>query len=122
MDNDKYEVGLQRMRELMGDRADLVVEKLKKISPDFARYTVEFPYGEIGNRKIFSNKEREMAIVACLIARGNTGSPLRSHLTAMLKVGWTKEEVIELILLLTVYAGFPAAVDAINVFSEIIES
>ena len=30
MDNDKYEVGLQRMRELMGDRADLVVEKLKK--------------------------------------------------------------------------------------------
>ena len=120
MPTTKYQSGLDRMRELMGDRADLVVENLQKISPDFARYAVEFPYGEIGSRKILTDKERELAIVSCLIARGNTGSPLKSHLTAMLKVGWRKEEVIELIILLAVYAGFPASAEAITVLSDII--
>lgn len=117
----KYQSGFDRMRELMGDQADLAIKDLQKISPDLARYAVEFTYGKIGSRKILTDKERELAIVSCLIARGNTGSPLRSHLTAMLKVGWHKKEIIELFILLAVYAGFPASVEAIAVLSDVIK-
>ena len=93
----------------------------EKISPDFANYVLEFAYGDLYCRNGFSDKYREIAAVSCLIGQGNTGLPLKAHLNGMLNVGWTKNEIIELIIFLVAYSGFPACVDAIKTFMEIVE-
>ncbi len=40
----------------------------------------------------------------------------------MLNVGWRKEGVIELIIFLTGYSGFPSTVEAIKVAQEVFDS
>lgn len=118
---DKYQIGLERMHELLGERAGDVVATLTKISPDVARYVVEFSYGDIGARKILDDKMREAIIVSSLITQGISGSPLRSHLIAMRNVGWSKADIIEVFILLIAYVGFPAVVNSITVLSEVFE-
>ena len=117
----KRESGKQRINEILGEKSEQIISMFEKISPDFANYILEFAYGDLYSRKGFSDKYRELAAVACLIGQGNTGIPLKAHLTAMLNVGWKKEDIIELFIFLVGYVGFPACVEAITVFKQIIE-
>ena len=116
----KKELGQQRMKEILGVKAPDIIANLEKISPDFANYIVEFAYGDLYMRTGLSDKYRELAAVSCMIGQGTLGPPFRSHMHAMLNVGWKKEEVIEFIISLIGFAGFPACVNAINVFGEVV--
>lgn len=117
----KREIGKQRIKEIIGARSENIIKILATVSPDFANYVVDFAYGDLYSRKGFSDKNRELAAVACLIGQGNTGIPLKAHLNGMLNVGWTKEEIIELVIFLVGYAGFPSCVDAIATLKQVIE-
>ena len=118
----KHEIGLKRIQEILGSNSLELLENFKKISPDFANYIVEFGYGELYKRKGFSDKSRELAAVSNLIGQGNTGLPLKAHINGMLNVGWTKPEIIELIIFLVGYSGFPNAVEAIKTAQEVFNS
>jgi 4-carboxymuconolactone decarboxylase len=116
----KHEIGKKRIREIIGDKAESMIQMFEAISPDFSNYIVDFAYGDLYTRDGFSDKYRELAAVSCLIGQGNIGLPLKAHLVGMLNVGWTKEEIIELLIFLIGYKGFPDCVNAILVFKEII--
>lgn len=117
----KHELGKQRIKEILGVQSENIIKNFEAVSPDFANYVVEFAYGDLYARNGFSDKYRELSAVACLIGQGNTGLPLKAHLKGMLNVGWKKEEIIELFIFLTGYAGFPSCVDALMTFKQIIE-
>lgn len=117
----KYEQGQARIQDVIGDKYKAIIENLSSVSPDFANYVMEFVYGDVYSRPGFSDKNRELAAVACMIGQGNTGLPLKAHMQAMLNVGWKKEEVIELINFLSVYAGFPSCVDALLLLKDVTE-
>lgn len=117
----KNEIGKQRIKEIIGEKSDDIVKMFESVSPDFANYVVDFAYGDLYTRKGFTDKYRELAAVSCLIGQGNTGLPLKAHLNGMLNVGWTKEEVIELLIFLVGYAGFPPCVEAMMALKQIIE-
>jgi 4-carboxymuconolactone decarboxylase len=63
-----------------------------------------------------------MAVVAALTALGNAAPQLRVHIHGALNVGVTREEVVEIIMMMAVYAGFPAALNGMaaakDVFAE----
>lgn len=118
----KYEIGLKRLQDILGVNAIETVKKFEEISPDFANYVVEFAYGDLYERKGIEDKTREVAAVACLIGQGNTGFPLQAHLKGMLNVGWSKSEIIEVLLFLVAYVGFPTIVDSLNIVKEIFEN
>lgn len=117
----KYEIGLKRIQEIIGPNALGLLENFKAVSPDFANYIIEFGYGDLYDRKGFDDKSRELAAVSNLIGQGNTGLPLKAHIGGMLNVGWTKAEIIELIIFLTGYSGFPNAVEAIKTAKEVFD-
>lgn len=117
----KYEIGKQRIKDILGDRAENIIKMFETVSPDFAHYVLDFAYGDLYARKGLTDKTRELAAVACLIGQGNTGLPLKAHLVGMLNVGWTKDEIIELLIFLVGYAGFPSCVDAIITLKQITE-
>ena len=107
------------MKRMLGDKAATGFGQwVEKVCPYYTKYTEEFCFGELHSRGVLSDKEREIAIVACLIGQRNCGTPLKLHLRGMLNVGWSKEQVKELVLLLIAYAGFPDTVGALGVLKR----
>jgi 4-carboxymuconolactone decarboxylase len=83
------------------------------IAPDFAQYLIEFPFGDIYSRPGLDLKSREIATIAALTALGNAQPQLKVHIHGALNVGCTRVEVIEVMMQMAVYAGFPAALNGI---------
>jgi 4-carboxymuconolactone decarboxylase len=111
----RYEQGLAKLREIDGAAGVRVVDSLRDIAPDFARYLIEFPFGDIYSRPGLDLKSREIAVVAALSALGNAAPQLEVHIQGALNVGVTRSEIVEVIMQMTVYAGFPAALNALTV-------
>lgn len=122
MTSSRYEAGLARLSEIDGAAGENVIKALADIAPDLGRYVIEFGFGDIYNRPGLSLKSRELATVAALTALGHAQPQLAVHLLAALNVGCTREEIIEVIIQMALYAGFPAALNAMftakTVFAE----
>ena len=119
MDKDRYERGMRKLKEIDGEAGEKVIESLKDIAPDLARYTIEFPFGDIYSRPGLDLKSREIAVVAALTALGNAAPQLKVHIHGALNVGCSREEVVEIIIQMAVYAGFPAALNGMNAAKEV---
>jgi 4-carboxymuconolactone decarboxylase len=121
-DKERFIRGWEKLKEIDGEAGERVIESLKNIAPDLGRYTIEYPFGDIYNRQGLDLKSREIATVAALSAMGNAEPQLRVHINAALNVGCTPEEIVEIIIQMSVYAGFPAALNAASaakiVFAE----
>ncbi|HEY7164548.1 MAG TPA: carboxymuconolactone decarboxylase family protein, partial [Candidatus Binatia bacterium] len=111
MDNDRSRRGWEKLKEVNEEAGRQVLESLKDVAPDFANYLLEFPFGDIYSRPGLDLKSREIAVIAALTAMGNAAPQLKAHIDGALNVGCTREEVIEVIMQMAVYAGFPAALN-----------
>lgn len=117
--NQRYQRGLEKLHEIDGDAGQRVIDSLQDIAPDFARYLIEFPFGDIYSRPGLDLKSREIAVVAALTAMGNAAPQLKVHLQAALNVGVSREEIVETIMQMAVYAGFPAALNGLAAAQEV---
>jgi 4-carboxymuconolactone decarboxylase len=121
IDTSRYERGWKKLREIDGKAGERVIQDLQSIAPDFARYLIEFPFGDIYSRPGLDLKSREIAAVAVMTALGNTQTQLKVHIHAALNVGCTPEEIVEVIMQTAVYAGFPSALNAMSVAKEVFQ-
>ena len=115
----RYARGWEKLREIDGQAGERVVDALSDIAPDFAKYLIEFPFGDIYSRPQLDLKTREMGVVAALTALGNAAPQLKVHIHGALNVGCTREEVVEIIMQMAVYAGFPAALNGLFAAKEV---
>lgn len=120
-DESRYQRGLAKLKEIDGEAGERVVESLAGIAPDFARNLVEFPFGDIYSRPGLDLKSREIAVVAALTALGNAAPQLKVHVHGALNVGASRTEIVETIMQMAVYAGFPAALNGLAVAREVFE-
>lgn len=84
---------------------------------DYARILVDWSAAsvwEVWGRPGLEIKYRSAATVAVLVTTGRLDL-LRFHLRGALRLGFTVEELAELILQIGIYAGTPAASDAMSV-------
>jgi len=101
--------GLELLEELHGGHAGAaMVAELKEVCPDFADMTIEWAIGGVMARPGLDLVTRELILVASCVTLGHAVPQLRAHAEAALKVGATKEQIVETILQLTFYAGGPA--------------
>ena len=119
---DRYSAGWEKLKEIDGKAGENLIENLKDIAPDLARYTIEFPFGDILSRPGIDLKSREIATIAALTALGNAAPQLKVHINAALNVGCTKEEIVEIIIQMAVYAGFPAALNGMTTAKEVFKN
>jgi 4-carboxymuconolactone decarboxylase len=118
-DSSRYARGWEKLREIDGAAGERVVASLADIAPDFARYLIEFPFGDIYSRPQLDLKSREIGVVAALTAMGNAAPQLKVHIHGALNVGCTRDEVVEIIMQMAVYAGFPAALNGLFAAKEV---
>jgi 4-carboxymuconolactone decarboxylase len=121
MISDRYDRGLAKLKEIDAEAGERVIEGLKDISPDFARYLIEFPFGDIYTRRGLDLKSREIATVAALVAMGNASPQLKVHIHGALNVGCSQIEIIEVIIQMAVIAGFPAALNGLSAAREVFD-
>lgn len=119
MKSERYTRGWEKLKEIDGQAGERVIEALKDIAPDLADYIIEFPFGDVYSRGILSLKEREIATVAALAALGNAQPQLEVHIHGALNVGCTRQEIVEIMIQMAVYAGFPAALNGIFAAKEV---
>lgn len=119
MISERYTIGREMLQRVDGKGGDAVVNSLKDIAPDFARYLIEFPFGDIYARPGLDLRSREIATIAALTALGNAAPQLKVHIAAGLNVGLTQEEITEVIMQMAVYAGFPAALNGLFAAKEV---
>ncbi|WP_026072898.1 carboxymuconolactone decarboxylase family protein [Nodosilinea nodulosa] len=119
MDSPRYTRGQDALSRIHGHIGEGVMAALGDIAPDFARLIIEFPYGDIYSRAGLSPRERQIATIASLVTLGNAPAELKAHIQGSLNVGCTREEIVEVIMQMAVYAGFPAAVNALMVAKDV---
>jgi 4-carboxymuconolactone decarboxylase len=90
------------------------VAKLAEFAPDFADMLVEFAYGDVYARPGLDPKSRQIATIAALTTLGGADHELEIHIRSAVQVGCTKAEIIEVIMQMAVYAGFPRALSALG--------
>lgn len=117
----RYERGLAMMRKMFGPGIDSALKSLEAASPHLARCLVEFPFADVYTRPALDLKTREMLTVAALIVLGYPQAELKDHIRGALNVGCTPNQILEIILQMAVYAGFPAALEAGRTASSVFE-
>lgn len=117
--SERYERGIKTLGKITGASGAQVVEGVKEIAPDLANWTIEFAYGDVLSRPALDLRSREFATLAALTAMGSYPSLLKVHVNAALRVGCKPEEIVEVILQMSVYAGFPASITGINIAKEV---
>ncbi|MGH6891258.1 MAG: carboxymuconolactone decarboxylase family protein [Dongiaceae bacterium] len=114
----RHERGLARLRALDGSGMEQGIAGLGEIAPDFPDLVIEFAFGDVLARPGLDIRTRQIATVAALTALGTAGPQLRAHIAASLRVGVTREEIVEAIMQMAVYAGFPAALNGLAAARE----
>lgn len=114
-DLSRFTMGLAKLAEVDGTVGEDVVAPLG----DLGRYIVEFAFGDIYRREGLGLREREIATVAMLTVLGRE-TQLRVHINAALNVGLSAGEIEEVIIQTVPYAGFPTAINAVNLLKSVV--
>ncbi|MFA4860834.1 carboxymuconolactone decarboxylase family protein [Methanoregula sp.] len=115
----RYERGKKLLSQIAPDQERVLKETFDPVNPDITRYVIEFGYGDIYARGILPIRNRQVATIAALAAKGTAPSQLRFHIGGGLRAGLSEEEIIEIMLLISIYAGFPAALNGILATREV---
>ena len=118
----RLERGKRALAEIDGEAGGAVIAALADIAPDFADYLFEFPFGDIYSRPGLDLRAREIATIAALAAMGNAAPQLKVHIRAGLRVGLSREEIVEILMQMAVYAGFPAALNGLFAAKDVFAS
>lgn len=111
--------GISKLGEIMGEQAAKgAYEQIRKFDEGFAELVVGTTFGEVWARPGLPTKLRSLATVAGLIVLGR-GPELRAHIQGALRVGWTPEELKEVIIHMSQYGGMPTTIEAMRIFEEV---
>lgn len=118
-DQDMYQKGMAIRKQMYG--AD-VVERRMAAAGEFGaplqKMINQFAYGEVWGREAMSHKMRSLMVLAMMCA-ANRPHELRIHLRGALKNGCSKDEIREVLLMVAIYCGIPASLDAHNMAQEV---
>ena len=118
----RYQKGLELLRQMLGEKtAEETRKRWQKLSPDFERYVLEFLSGEIWSRPGLPLKIKSLCTISALAALGRSQG-LELNIRMALKNGATREEIIETLLQIAPYAGFPAAWEGLQIAERVFES
>ena len=117
--DERFANGMELFRELHPEAADRLVATVGETAPELMRLVAEVPFGDLYPRTDLSKRERQIATVACLASLGSASQQLAIHIAIARQLGIERSELVELFTQLAVYAGFPYAINAVLVASEV---
>lgn len=117
MAKDRYQQGLDKLKELSPTGDMDIGEGFKDIAPDLSRMVVEFAFGDVYSRPGLDNKQKVMTTITALVAQGKP--QIEMHIKTGLTVGLTPDEIVGCIMHLIPYTGFPSVLNALKVAQKV---
>ncbi len=115
------ERGERLLRHVDGDKvADNLLRAYEDVAPDFTRYLVEFAFGEIYARP-GDLRHRELIAISSLATMGGCDPQLETHVHGAFNAGLTESEIVEAVMTLIPYIGFPRALNAMAIVKRVVE-
>ncbi|MCL5425297.1 carboxymuconolactone decarboxylase family protein [Halomonas sp. NPDC076908] len=115
----RSERGAEVIRSLNQGENQPNLEAMREEFPFLAEATEAYALGDVWSRPGLDNRTRQLAAVAAMAALGEVGM-MRVHADYALNIGVSEEELKEIVYLITVPAGFPRAIAASQVLSELL--
>jgi 4-carboxymuconolactone decarboxylase len=120
---DRYEIGIESMREHLGKDADKYVDAIRDVAPLFAKINVECAFGDVYGdpNSVLDQKQKELCTIAALTVQGFSLPQLKLHIGCALNCGANMKEIVEVITQMILYGGFPCATNAILTAKAVFE-
>jgi 4-carboxymuconolactone decarboxylase len=120
-DEDPYEAGMRVRREVLGDEhVDRAVAATTDLDADFQRYITTSAWGSLWARDDRLDRRTRSCVTIALLTALRAEHELGMHIRAGLRNGLAPEEITEVILHTSAYAGIPAANTAMAVAKEVL--
>jgi 4-carboxymuconolactone decarboxylase len=117
---EQHDRGLALRTELFGREA---VEQRMAAFGEFGKPLQHiinaYAYGDVWQRSALPPATKSLAMIAMMAGAGHPNE-LRVHLKGALKNGCSVEQIQEILLLVTMYCGIPAANEAHRVAAEVL--
>jgi 4-carboxymuconolactone decarboxylase len=105
---DRRRRGAELLQAMLGaEQAKRMRQAWREVCPDFEAYVIEFLSGEVWSRPGLDRRTRSLVTIAALAALGRALG-LELNIRMALNNGATRQDVIETLLHIAPYAGFPA--------------
>ena len=115
-----HERGLQLRIDMFGREAvDKRMGAFGEFGKPLQHIINAYAYGDVWQRSALPPGVKSLAMVAMMAAAGHPNE-LRVHLKGALKNGCTAEQIQEVLLLLAMYCGIPAANEAHRIAVEVL--
>ncbi|MGO3296987.1 carboxymuconolactone decarboxylase family protein [Marinobacter sp.] len=105
---------LALLEQLEPGASGRVAKNLDDFNPEAVEILLGFGFTDVVARGGLPLKTREMLTVAMLASMGTAPGQLEFHMRAALNTGASHDEIVEIVLQVAVYAGIPAAMNAIT--------
>jgi len=113
--SERRERGFRLLQEMLGSEAAHEVRATwRRLSPDFEQYVLEFLAGEIWSRPGLDRKSKSLVTIAALTALGRPQA-LELNIRMALRNGASEREILETLLHIAPYAGFPACWEGLTI-------
>ena len=118
MEEEAYRRGLKLFRQMAGPAAERIRRRWQALAPDFECYVLGFLAGEIWTRPVLDLRVRSLITIAALAGSGRQQG-LELNIRMALNNGATRDEIVETLLHLAPYVGFPAAWDGLTLAARV---
>ena len=93
----------------------------KEIYPDLYELSVGHLFGDIWTRKHLDVRDRELITLTTVVVLAYA-SGIQSHIRSAMHIGITKEQIMELLIQVGHYAGWPRMANAVREFGKVLEA
>ena len=115
---DRFEDGMATRRAVLGDaHVDRAEVAKTEFDEPFQTFITEGAWGGVWSRPHFTKRERSIVTLALLAAQGNF-EEIAMHVRATANTGASKDDMIEAMLHVAVYAGVPKANQALKIMKD----
>jgi 4-carboxymuconolactone decarboxylase len=118
--DDPYEAGTEMRRAVLGDaHVDRSIANTTDFTRDFQEHITRVAWGTVWTRPGLDRRTRSAITLATLTALGREGE-IELHVRGALRNGLTPDEIAEILIHISVYAGVPAANAAFAIAQRVI--
>ncbi|QDP99085.1 carboxymuconolactone decarboxylase family protein [Lysinibacillus fusiformis] len=120
---ERFTKGLETIKHYVtAEEAARMVESdaLADIAPDLRKMIIEFAYGDVYSRPGLDAKSRALVVITTVVTQG-AAPQTKTHITRGLHAGLTPTEIVEALLQLVPYIGFPRVQNALTVAQQVFQ-
>jgi 4-carboxymuconolactone decarboxylase len=117
---DQHDRGLALRTQLFGrDAVETRMNAFGEFGKPLQHVINAYAYGDVWSRSALPLATKSLAMIGMMATAGHANE-LRVHLKGALKNGCSVEQIQEILLLVTLYCGIPAANEAHRVATEVL--